>query len=249
MPDALFENPRLASVYDPLDADRRDLEFYAALVEELGARSVLDVGCGTGSFACLLAARGVHVIAVEPARASLDVAKSKPGADRVRWLLGDATRLPSLQLDLAVMTGNVAQVFLTDEEWSATLTGIRGALRPGGWLIFETRDPDARAWLQWSRETTRAHGVLPDGGTVESWMDVVDVRDPVVSFRTTFVFSADGAELTSESTLRFRRREELEASLELAGFSVTEVRGAPDRPGLELVFIAQRDDTRVPAGS
>src|SRR5258708_35760611 len=48
MADALFEVPRLAAIYDIVDGDRFDLAVYAAIVAELGARSVLDVGCGTG---------------------------------------------------------------------------------------------------------------------------------------------------------------------------------------------------------
>src|SRR5690606_35551919 len=57
--------------------------------------------------------------AVDPAAASLEVARTKPGADRVRWIHGYETDLPRLSVDLATMTGNVAQVFLTDEEWDA----------------------------------------------------------------------------------------------------------------------------------
>ena len=49
MPDAIFANPRLAAIYDDVDADRRDLVNYVAIVDELEARSVLDVGCGTGT--------------------------------------------------------------------------------------------------------------------------------------------------------------------------------------------------------
>jgi hypothetical protein len=44
MPDALFDDPRLARLYDPLDPDRSDLDVYAAMAAEFGARSVLDVG-------------------------------------------------------------------------------------------------------------------------------------------------------------------------------------------------------------
>jgi len=53
--DALFEHPRLAAIYDALDADRSDLDVYLVIADELGARLVLDVGCGTGTFAVLLA--------------------------------------------------------------------------------------------------------------------------------------------------------------------------------------------------
>lgn len=82
------------------------------LREELGARRVLDVGCGTGTFAILLADRGCEVTGVDPALASLGVARAKPGGDGVRWILGDARSLSRLQADLATMTGNVAQAMV-----------------------------------------------------------------------------------------------------------------------------------------
>ena len=66
------------------------------------------------------------------------------------------------------------------------------------------------------------------------------MRGNLVSFRTTFVFTRDGAELTSDSTLRFRTLEEIEGSLAAAGFAVDDVRDAPDRPGREFVVIARR---------
>jgi SAM-dependent methyltransferase len=238
VPDPIFDSPRLAEIYDPLDPDRSDLDVYAALADELGARSVLDVGCGTGTFACLLAGRGFDVTAVDPAAASLAVARRKPGADRVRWLDGDATTLPALQVDLATMTANVAQVFVTDWAWSATLAGARAAVRPGGHLVFEVRDPAREAWREWTREATWQRADLPDVGLVETWIELTDVAPPLVSFRTTFVFASDGTTLTSDSMLRFRSREEVTASLAAAGFVVAEVRDAPDRPGKELVFLA-----------
>lgn len=56
------------------------------------------------------------------------------------------------------------------------------------------------------------------------------------------MFAADGEVLTSDSTLRFRQRQEVEVDLGTAGFVVREVRDAPDRPGREFVFIARRPD-------
>jgi hypothetical protein len=52
--------------------------------------------------------------------------------------------------------------------------------------------------------------------------------------------SDDGTVLVSDSALRFRRRDEVAASLQTAGFAVDEVGDASDRPGCELVFIAVR---------
>lgn len=239
MPDALFDDPRLAALYDPLDPDRSDLDAYVAIVDELGARRVLDVGCGTGTFACLLAQRGVEVVGLDPAGASLDVARTKPGAERVRWLHGDATALPPLQVDLATMTANVAQVFLTDDAWTATLRGVHDALVPGGWLVLETRVPARRAWEGWVREATTTRVDVPDVGPVESWTDLTDVSLPFVSFHDTTVLP-DGTTLHSDSTLRFRERGEVETSLVACGFEVVDVRDAPDRPGREWVFVARR---------
>jgi len=94
--------------------------------------------------ACLLARQGAQVTAADPAAASLAVARRKPGAERVRWLHADAASLPPLQVDLVTMTANVAQVFLTGQEWAVALRSARQALRPSGRLVFESRDP-ARA--------------------------------------------------------------------------------------------------------
>ena len=240
MADALFSEPRLAELYDLLDSDRRDLDVYAAMAAEFGAETVMDIGCGTGALACLLAQRGLTVTGVDPAAASLEVARRKPGADRVRWLHADATAVPPLGADLVTMTGNVAQVFVTDQEWATVLLAVRQALRPGGRLVFESRDPAKKAWLGWNREQTYRRAAIPGAGPIQTWIDLTAAGGDLVSFRTTFVFASDGAVLTSDSTLRFRDRAELAGSLASAGLVVDEVRDAPDRPGLEFVFIARK---------
>lgn len=240
MADNAFEHPRLAAIYDALDGDRSDLDLYMGIAEEHGVRRVLDVGCGTGTFALLLANRGLEVTGVDPARASLDVARAKPGGDRVRWIHGDATSLPPLQVELATMTGNVAQAIVERAAWDATLRGIYDVLCPGGYLVFETRDPAYRAWEGWNRAESYRVTEIEGIGAVEGWHEVTDINGSLVSFRSTTVFASDGELLTSDSTLRFREREEVEADLVGHGYVVDDVRDAPDRPGRELVFIARR---------
>ena len=240
VPDPIFGHPRLAAIYDFIDDDRSDLDAYVDFVEELGARSVLDIGCGTGTFACRLANSVKRVIGLDPASASLDVARHKPGAERVRWVHGNVSHLPALKVDLATMTGNVAQVFLTDTQWTQAVAAVRAAVRPRGRLVFETRDPSQRAWESWTKNETYRRVAIPQVGLVDTWIELTQVELPYVSFRHTFRFRVDGTELTSDSTLRFRTRDEIAETLDDAGLRVREVRDAPDRPGREFVFVAER---------
>ncbi len=238
--DEEFRHPRLAELYDALDPDRGDLQAYVDLVVELGADRVLDVGCGTGRLALMLAARGCDVVGVDPAAASLAVARAKPGAPRVRWIDGDAMAVTVTDRDVALLTGNTAQAITDSGKWATTLQAVHASLRPGGYLAFETRDPAARAWEQWTREASYRVSDVPGTGEIESWVEVTAVEWPLVSFCWTWVFPCDGARLTSHSTLRFRERSEVQSDLHANGYELVDVRGAPDRPGQELVFLARR---------
>jgi ubiquinone/menaquinone biosynthesis C-methylase UbiE len=241
MPDAIFSERRLAEIYDLFDGpNRADLALYLAIADEFNTRSVIDLGCGTGILACRLAALGKEIVGIDPAAAMLDVAKQRAYADRVRWITGTAPQLQGLQADLITMTGNVAQVFVTDEEWMTTLRACRDAVRPSGRLVFEVRDPSQEAWKGWNREKTYKTVDVPGRGTIESWVELMDVQLPLVTFRHVFGFLEDGSVMTSESTLRFRTGAEIADTLSHAQFTVESVRDAPDRPGLEFVFIACR---------
>jgi ubiquinone/menaquinone biosynthesis C-methylase UbiE len=217
-----------------------DLAPYLAIADEFHAHSVIDLGCGTGTLACRFASRGFEVIGIDPAAASLAVARRKASADRVRWIPGTAAQLKGLYADLITMTGNVAQVFVTDDEWMTTLRACHDALRPDGRLVFEVRDPTREAWEGWNREQSYKTIEAPEIGTVEFWVELTNVQLPLVSFRSTFVFRKNESVMTSESTLRFRSRSEIAETLFHAGFTVESVRDAADRPGLEFVFIAHQ---------
>jgi 2-polyprenyl-3-methyl-5-hydroxy-6-metoxy-1,4-benzoquinol methylase len=244
MPDAIFTHPRLARVYDPLDPDRSDLDTYVDVVSELGAARVLDVGCGTGTLACRLAADGIEVLGVDPAEASVAVARGKAFADRVEWVVGtapDVAAHPTRQgrYDLATMTANVAQVFVTDEEWLETLGAVHACLRPGGHLVFETRRPEDRAWERWTKELTHQVVEVAGEGLVEDWAQVTHVDGELVTFESPTIFLADGERVDSTSTLRFRGEDALRRSLEAASYTDVELRDLPYAPGRGWLVVAR----------
>ncbi len=238
-----FEDPRLVAVYDAEFVWGWDDDLFMALLAERSAPRVLDFGCGTGRLAIAMAAAGHDVTGVDPARASLDAARRKPGAERVRWIEGSYQVLPARTYDAALLTSHVAQFLTDDREWLAALRALRRSLRPGGRLIFDSRDPADRRWTRWNPVDSRRTVLLPDGDPVETWTEVTSVDGGLVSFTQHYVFT-DGEERTSEATMRFRAEHELRRSVEAAGFDVDRIYGgwAREPTGLgedgELIVIA-----------
>lgn len=238
--DPIFSNPRLAAIYDAFDGDRSDLVPYVKLIGDLQAKLVVDLGCGTGVLPLLLSEKGVDVIGVDPAEASIDIARSKPNADKVNWIVGDAGSLSQRDADAVVMTGNVVQAIVEPGRWGMTLEHVNTTLKSGGYLIFETRNPHDKAWENWNRKESFQSISVPDIGQVDGWVELIKADLPLVSFRWTYFFHKDSTTLTSDSTLRFRSLEEITKDLSNHGFDIKEVREAPDRLGKEHVVIARK---------
>jgi len=231
---------RLVDLYDEDNPDGPDHDFYRSLADEIGARSIIDLGCGTGLLTVTLAHGGRTVVGVDPSPNMIDFARGREHASAVEWVLGDSSCLPAESADLAVMTGNVAQ-HIDDASWPEVLRHLRRALRSGGKLAFESRNPATRAWESWSsperstRET--AHGTLVE------WSEVEEAAPGVVElvFHNQFI---DADETVVENlTLRFRSRGDLERALSDAGFSVDAVYGdwnrGPCRESSQImVFVA-----------
>jgi SAM-dependent methyltransferase len=240
-----FHDPRLVALYDADDPGRADAAFYLDLAAELSASSIVDIGCGTGAITVELARRGHRVTGVDPAAAMVEVARGRPGGERVRWIEGDAGDLDGPPADLAIMTGHVAQVISDEDAWRATLAATHAALRPGGHLAFESRNPAARAWRRWTPEASRRRIDAPPLGAVDVWWQLLAVDGELVRYEIHYRFAATGEELVSRNVLRFRSRAALTRSLAAAGFAVQRVYGDWNREPAgarspELIFIATR---------
>lgn len=222
MVDAHYNEPRLVALYDEENSGRWDTDFYAGLIGD-EPRRVADVGCGTGSFAVRLAQAGHAVTGIDPAEGMLAVARTRDGGGLVTWLHGTAVDLPEGPYDVAVMTGHAFQCLLTQAEILETLEAVRNRLAPGGTFCFETRNPAARAWLDWDSAAAGPEVQESSAGTLEVEWELVSVREmpdgPLVTFEDRTRFLADGAAFASRSTLKFVPAELLAQLLEHAGFS------------------------------
>jgi len=223
--DGEFNEPRLAQVYEVLCLWGESDQFFLNLANEAPASDILDLGCGTGQITLNLARAGHTVTGVDPALASLEVARQKPDADRVTWIHGRATDVPTDTFDLALMTNHVAQFLTGDDEWMGTLVDVHRALKPGGRLVFDSRDPAARGWEHWNPIDTRKEVALPDDELLLHWGEVTALEGENVTFALHYMFSTGTKEFISRSTLRFRPEQTLCTTLAAAGFDIEHIYG------------------------
>jgi ubiquinone/menaquinone biosynthesis C-methylase UbiE len=218
MPCTAYTDPRLAACYDALNPPDAGDAYYRALAGDQ-PKTILDIGCGTGRFACALAEHGHRVTGADPSSGMMRVAHGRPGTERVAWVDSTAADLAlATRFDLIIMTGHVFQVFLDDEDVRATLRALRRHLAPGGKLAFETRNPLVEDWRTWTPEETRETVQVPGIGAVEIHYDVTSTDPTFVTYETHFRFAPDDI-VVAISTLRFMSRDKLAAFLREAGFA------------------------------
>ncbi|MCC3273017.1 class I SAM-dependent methyltransferase [Arthrobacter zhangbolii] len=227
MVDAHYNEPRLVALYDEDNAGRWDTDFYAGLLGGINGRQeplrIADIGCGTGSFAVRLARAGHAVTGIDPAAGMLEAARSRPDSELVTWLPGTAEDLPAGPFDAAVMTGHAFQCLLTEAEMLQTLAAVRSRLAPGGIFCFESRNPAAKAWLEWDSGHAGPELQESSAGTLEVDWELISAEDRpdgvLVTFEDRTRFLSDGARFASRSTLKFPPADLLERLLHQAGFS------------------------------
>jgi ubiquinone/menaquinone biosynthesis C-methylase UbiE len=226
--DDAFSRRDMAILYDSFNVHGADRDFYLDLTAD--PSRILDIGCGTGLLTLALSARGHDLTGVDPAAGVLSIARDKDTDGRVRWVEApaDGFDLPE-RFDLAIMTAHVFQVFLDDRETLAALFNIHRHLGPGGHLVFESRNPEVRAWEAWTQATTRRTEEVPGIGPVDVFYQMRHVEGERVTFDTVFTLLQTEEQRISESTLRFAPKDKIVALVEEAGFRIESMFGDWDR--------------------
>ena len=218
-----YGDPRVVALYDEDNPDGPDHDFYRSLAREVQARTIIDLGCGTGILRVTLAGPGRVVTGIDPSPSMLEFARARPGGTAVRWVLGNSTAIPAESADLVIMAGNVAQHILGDA-WTRTLRDISAGLRPDATLAFESRNPSCREWETWTEPRTRTTRETRDGPLTE-WLEVIDATDGQVTLVAHNVFESTREHLVVPLTLAFRTQDELEADLRGAGLRAVTIAG------------------------
>ena len=152
-----FVRENIASTYDawynvPLGqaVDRWEKRLLYRLAQPRPGERALDVGTGTGHFACDLARRGLTVTGVDESEAMLEIARAKCGA---RWMLANVESLPFPDESFDLVLCVTALEFVHDR--SRAVGEMMRVLAPEGRLVvgvLNSASPWAKAYIKQASE-------------------------------------------------------------------------------------------------
>lgn len=198
------------------------------------ARSILEIGSGTGLHASLLAARGFEVTGIDMSQGMLDAAEARRSelgpdvASRLSFTRGDARdfRL-GRKFDAVVSLFHVMSYQTSNEDLAAAFATAREHLNPGGAFVFDCWYGPAvlRQWpavtvKEFSDEATHVKRIAEP--VVHAAANVVDVNYTVtVTDRVTGVSEV----LEETHRMRYLFSPEIALALSVAGMTLVESRG------------------------
>ncbi len=158
----------LADSYDALMADgsyRKRADFLEKQFRKsrIPVHTVLDLACGTGTIACLLAERGYQVTATDGSEEMLTQAMSKAVVLEERAPLFLHQSMPRLRLiepvDAVVSTLDSLNYLTREKDLRETFCRVFRWLKPGGAFIFDVNTPyklrrmDGQMYMDETEET------------------------------------------------------------------------------------------------
>jgi SAM-dependent methyltransferase len=241
-----YNQAELAVLYDDENGWDASADFYRDLAQRIGTKTLLDLGCGTGTVTRgIVSAIGGSGVGVDPAAPMLDVARRKTGDERVEWVVGDARTIRlGRQFDLIIMTGHAFQAFLTEADQIALFRTVAAHLAPEGRFAFDSRNPAAREWLEWTPAESSRVVDTAAYGAVEIWNDAAMNPDRILDVQEHYRILSSGQRLRSDFRLRFSAPEELWDGMMIAGLAVEHCYGNWDRTAFtpdarEIIVVAR----------
>jgi ubiquinone/menaquinone biosynthesis C-methylase UbiE len=241
-----YNQPALAVVYDDENGWDASADFYRDLAQRIGAKTLLDLGCGTGTVTRgIVAANGGSGVGVDPAQPMLDVARQKTRDEPVEWVQGDARTIQlGRQFDLVIMTGHAFQAFLTEADQIALFRSVAGHLAPDGRFAFDSRNPAVQKWLEWVPGASNRVVDTVAYGAVEIWNEATMNPDRILDVQEHYRILSSGQRLRSDFRLRFSATEELWDGMMAAGLAVEHCYGDWDRSAFtpnapEIIIVAR----------
>lgn len=234
----------LAKVFDTIYQGFIDygeeFQFYAKKADNMGAKSVLEIGCGSGSLARYLAAHCEDYLGIDLSAHMLQLAKEKnPG---VAFMQADMRSFKtSSKFDLALITGRSSSYLLSPDDLTRTFDATYESLHSDAQLIFDCID--ARRFVPYiekNPEVTHYSAVGDLQFSRKSQWHVENRKENLINWTADY-FKVEGSTeiFLGQDRVIFKAfiEKEIKALLHRSGYAVL---GFEDRPSYAFdTFVVQ----------
>jgi SAM-dependent methyltransferase len=158
-----------------LDWGARWIEPFLAPLREVGARSILELGCGTGNDAARLAREGYALTAIDLSAEAIAQARTESGSD-TNFLVADmASPLPFPDGSFDAVMSNVALHMFSDRVTRSVFAEVTRVIRLGGLFLFHVNALEDRPLRELRRpveqELEKDYVLEQDGQTMHFFSD------------------------------------------------------------------------------
>lgn len=220
-------NEGYAGVYDALYQDKdyeKECDFIEALFRKYNCQpqNILDLGCGTGGHALILAKRGYKVTGIDRSASMLKIARQKAEKEglNIEFIEGDITKVNiEKKFDAVIAMFAVMSYQTTNSDLASVCKLARESLIPGGLFMFDCWNGFA---VLTERPTPRIKEIDADNGGkiirfTQSELDIVN-HIVNVNFRVLKLKGNTFEETRETHKMRFLFPQEIKYFLEVAGF-------------------------------
>jgi len=214
----------------------REWPFLEAVFATAPSRRLLDLGCGPGEHARLLASKGFEVVGIDASPTQLAEARRGGESARLRFVGGDMTDVASLvdgRFGGALSVGNTLPNVADEAAFGRLLEGLRHLLLVGAPFVFQILNYDR---IFATRQRALPVTVLPDEDGELVFLRLLDPRpDGRVVFTPAMLrYRSDGEPpleilAVHHTHVRGWRLSELSPLLHAAGFSDVQAFGSVTR--------------------
>lgn len=216
-----------AFAYDYLYQDK-DYEKECDFIQEVfkkftkGVKTVLDLGCGTGGHALILAKRGYEIVGVDRSKEMLKIARDKAKSAKldVEFIESDITNIGSKRKFDAVISMFAVMSYQTaNSSITAVCKLVEESLVSGGLFVFDCWHGPA---VLLDRPTTCIKEIKSNSGEriIRFTEPLIDIMNHIVkvNFRVWRIKNGKFKESFETHSMRFLFPQEIKYFLEVAGF-------------------------------
>jgi len=144
-----FENKRYAFFYDLLYKKKNYFKEANILIKNIkqnkqNAKSILELGCGTGNYSNLFEKKGFNIHSVDISKSMIDIAKKKYSAKKIKFICKDLRKLNlSKKFDVVIALFDILSFQTSNSDVNKFFNTINKHINKNGIIIFDFWFKDA----------------------------------------------------------------------------------------------------------